>query len=144
MSKKELILIINLNFFLKREKLLRYLIAGFVNTVFNYLLGLLIYHLFYKDLGFFFYSFSTSILNVTFNFINYKFFAFKTKNNLFKEYFKYCLSSFTLIIISMICAFLLLEVIKINIYLTQFILISFCIVLSYFFNKNFVFKIDHD
>lgn len=135
---------INLNFFLKREKLFRYLIAGFVNTVFGYLLGLLIYHLFYKNLGFFFYSFLTSILSVTFNFINYKFFAFKNKNNLFKEYFKYCLSNITLIIISMICTFLLLEVIKINIYLTQFILMFFCIILGYFFNKNFVFKINHD
>ena len=67
----------------------RYLIIGLINTIFGYFIGILNYILFYKLIGIFFLSLLNNIVSITFSFLTYKYFVFKTKNKFFlSEYLK--------------------------------------------------------
>ena len=75
--------------FIIDEKKKRYLIIGLTNTIFGYFIGILNYILFYKIIGIFFLSVLNNIVSITFSFLTYKYFVFKTNNNyILKEYFK--------------------------------------------------------
>ena len=67
----------------------KFLIVGFINTLFAYLFGVITYYLFYHSLGIIVVGILNSIVGITFSFTLFKIFVFKTKNtNWFNEYLR--------------------------------------------------------
>ena len=58
--------------FYKNQKKIKYLLIGSINSVFAYFSTILIYNYFYQELGVIFVGIISSIINVTFSFLNYK------------------------------------------------------------------------
>jgi putative flippase GtrA len=126
---------------IKKKNLHKYLIIGLVNTFFSYFCGIFFLHFYYENFGPLFVAMASSIINIFFSFCNYKFFFFKTKKKyFFNEYLKINFFQFFLILLNSLMLWLLIEKININIYLTQFILITINVILSTIINFKFVFK----
>lgn len=118
-----------------------YLIVGLINTIFGYFIGILNYILFYKLIGIFFLSLLNNILSITFSFLTYKYFVFKTKNKFFlSEYLKSYIVYGLAFIVGTFFLWLTLEVIKFDIFLAQFITIGLTVIFSYIGNNYFTFK----
>ena len=119
----------------------RYLIIGFINTIFGYFIGILNYILFYKLIGIFFLSLLNNIVSITFSFLTYKYFVFKTKNKFFlSEYLKSYIVYGISFIVGTFFLWLTLEVLKFDIFIAQFITISLTVIFSYIGNNYFTFK----
>ena len=119
----------------------RYLIIGLINTIFGYFIGIFNYILFYKLIGIFFLSLLNNIVSITFSFLTYKYFVFKTKNKFFlSEYLKSYIVYGILFIVGTIFLWLTLEVLKLNIFIAQFITITLTVIFSYIGNNYFTFK----
>ena len=119
----------------------RYLIIGLINTIFGYFIGILNYILFYKLIGIFFLSLLNNIVSITFSFLTYKYFVFKTKNKFFlSEYLKSYIVYGISFIIGTFFLWLTLEVLKLDIFIAQFITISLTVIFSYIGNNYFTFK----
>lgn len=119
----------------------RYLIIGLINTIFGYFIGILNFILFYKLVGIFFLSLLNNIVSITFSFLTYKYFVFKTKNKFFlSEYLKSYIVYGISFIVGTFFLWLTLEVLKLDIFIAQFITISLTVVFSYIGNNYFTFK----
>ena len=133
-----------INYFNKNEKQkekIKYLFIGFINTIFGYFIGILNYNFFYKSIGIFLLSLLNNIISITFSFLTYKYFFFKTKNQFFlSEYLKsYIVYGFAFVV-GTFFLWITLEVIKLDIFIAQFITISIAIIFSYIGNSYFTFK----
>ena len=119
----------------------RYLIIGLINTIFGYFIGILNYILFYKLIGIFFLSLLNNIVSITFSFLTYKYFVFKTKNEFFlSEYLKSYIVYGISFIVGTFFLWLTLETLKLDIFIAQFITISLTVIFSYIGNNYFTFK----
>ena len=119
----------------------RYLIIGLINTIFGYFIGILNYILFYKLIGIFFLSLLNNIVSITFSFLTYKYFVFKTKNKFFlNEYLKSYIVYGISFIVGTFFLWLTLETFKLDIFIAQFITISLTVIFSYIGNNYFTFK----
>jgi len=134
-------MIIYLNSLLKNKNLFKYLLIGTLNTMFAYTNSILIFNLFYKNVGALLVTLIASIINIFFSLVTYKFFYFKTqKKFFFKELIKINISYIIIFIINSIMLWVLIEKIEINIYITQLFIIFFNITISILINFNYVFK----
>jgi len=134
-------MIIHFSSIIKKKKLIKYLLIGILNTIFAYISGIVLFNLFYKDIGAFFLTLLTSIINIFFSLINYKFFYFKThKKYFFKELLKINFSYIFLFLLNTFLLWFFIEKMNINIYFTQVIIISINILFSITLNFNYVFK----
>jgi putative flippase GtrA len=134
-------MITHFNSTLKNKKLIRYLLIGFLNTIFAYISGVVFFNLFYKDIGALLLTLLTTIINIFFTFINYKFFYFKThKKYFFKELIKINFSYIFIFLLSFISLWFMTEKINLNIYFTQILIIVINILLSFKLNFAYVFK----
>ena len=123
------------------EKKLRFLIAGGLNTI----VGLSVYPLLFIALspfgvGYFQVLILSQLPSVTFSFITNKYFVFKTKGNLKKEYFKFFTFYGFYFLLNMICLPILVEILKINPIISQAIFSVAIIVTSYFWHNAVTFK----
>ena len=120
---------------------IKYLIAGLINTLFGYFIGLLNFFIFYEKVGIIFVSIFNNILAITFSFLNYKFFVFQTSKSLWlKEYLKIYVVYAIAFLISTFVLWLCIEILSLNIYYSQALSILITVLFSYFFNKSFTFK----
>lgn len=134
-------MIIYLNSLLKNKNFFKYLLIGTLNTMFAYTNSILIFNLFYKNVGALLVTLIASIINIFFSLVTYKFFYFKTqKKFFFKELIKINISYIIIFIINSIMLWVLIEKIEINIYITQLFIIFFNITISILINFNYVFK----
>ena len=134
-------MITHFNFTLKNKKLIKYLIIGFLNTIFAYISGVFFFNLFYKDIGALLLTLINTIINIFFTFINYKFFYFKThKKYFFKELIKINSSYIFIFLLSFTLLWFMTEKINLNIYFTQILIIVTNILLSFKLNFAYVFK----
>jgi len=134
-------MIIHFNSSIKKKKLIKYLLIGILNTIFAYISGIVLFNLFYKDIGAFFLTLLTSIINIFFSLVNYKFFYFKThKKYFFKELLKINFSYIFLFLLNTVLLWFFIEKMSLNIYFTQIIIISINILFSIKLNFNYVFK----
>ena len=134
-------MITHFNFILKKKKLIKYLLIGFLNTIFAYISGVVFFNLFYKDIGALLLTLLTTIINIFFTFINYKFFYFKThKKYFFKELIKINSSYIFIFLLSFTLLWFMTEKINLNIYFTQILIIVTNILLSFKLNFAYVFK----
>ena len=123
---------------INHNKKLRFLIAGVVNT----LVGLSVYPILYFFLAPIGYGYIkvlllAQIICITFSFISNKYFVFKTKGNLKKEYVKFFIFYGLYFLLNLLCLPFLVEVMKINPIISQ-TLFSVAIIASSYFWHNFI------
>lgn len=132
---------IHLSPILKNKNLIKYILIGIYNTIFAYISGVVFFNLLYKEVGVFLLTLLTSTVNIFFTFINYKFFYFKThKKYFFKELLKINFSYIFIILLNTLLLFFFIEMIYLNIYFTQTLIIGINVAISIKLNFNYVFK----
>ena len=124
----------------KNQKKIKYLLIGSINSIFAYFSTILIYNYFYQELGVIFIGIISSIINVTFSFLNYKINIFYVSKKWFLELIKYIISNLYLSILSISLLYIFIEWCNFSIYLSQFICISVVIFSGYVLNTKFIFK----
>ena len=119
---------------------LSYLLAGVANTVFGYFFGILCYFLFYKNYGIIVVGIVISIVCINFSFLTYKLIVFKKKNNWFLEYIKSWLSYGLISIFAVIILWFLIEIVHLNIFISNFISVLSSAIISYICNRWLIFE----
>lgn len=125
----------------RHEKKLRFLIAGGVNT----LVGLSVYPALYFLLsplgsGYIQVLFLAQIFCTTFSFISNKYFVFKTKGNIKKEYAKFFTFYAIYLALNLICLPIMVEGFRMQPVIAQTIFSIIIIVSSYFWHNFITFK----
>ena len=120
----------------------KFLIVGFLNTIFGYSIGLVNYFLFFELIGIIGVGILNNIINITFAFIMFKRFVFKTINtNWFFEYLRSYVVYGVKAVVGIFVLWLFVSILNINIYISQAVAMLVTIFLSYKGHKNFTFKI---
>ena len=120
----------------------KFLIVGFLNTIFGYSVGLVNYFLFFELIGIIGVGILNNIINITFAFIMFKRFVFKTINtNWFFEYLRSYVVYGVKAVVGIFVLWLFVSILNINIYISQAVAMLVTIFLSYTGHKNFTFKI---
>ena len=120
----------------------KFLIVGFLNTVFGYSIGLVNYFLFFELIGIIGVGILNNIINITFAFIMFKRFVFKTINtNWFFEYLRSYVVYGVKAVVGIFVLWLFVSILNINIYISQAVAMLVTIFLSYTGHKNFTFKV---
>lgn len=120
----------------------KFLIVGVVNTIFGYVTGLINYFLLNDYIGIIAVGILNNIASITFSFLMFKKFVFKTKNtNWFYEYLRSYIVYGVKGIVSILTLWFCVKVLKIDIYISQGIAIFITIFLSYKGHKDFTFKV---
>ena len=121
---------------------LRYLLVGGYNTVFAFLFFCFLEFLFGQILHYLAILLLCHVVTVLNSFLTFRFFVFRSRKNIFHEYIKinivyagYYFANATLL-------YFLIDWLKVNILLSQFICISILTVITYFAHKYFSFKND--
>jgi putative flippase GtrA len=128
------------NIYKNQKQKIKYLLIGSINSIFAYFSTILIYNYFYQELGVIFIGIISSIINVTFSFLNYKINIFYVSKKWFLELIKYIISNLYLSILSISLLYIFIEWCNFSIYLSQFICISVVIISGYVLNTKFIFK----
>ncbi len=120
----------------------RFVIVGFINTVFGYLSGLLNYFIFFETIGIIGVGIINNVVNITFAFVMFKKFVFKTINtNWFFEYLRSYVVYGVKGIVGIFVLWLCISILSINIYISQATSMLVTIFLSYTGHKKFTFKV---
>ena len=120
----------------------KFLIVGFLNTIFGYSIGLVNYFLFFELIGIIGVGILNNIINITFAFIMFKRFVFKTINtNWFFEYLRSYVVYGVKAVVGIFVLWLFVSILNINIYISQAVAMLVTIFLSYTGHKNFTFKV---
>ena len=128
------------NIYKNQKQKIKYLLIGSINSIFAYFSTILIYNYFYQELGVIFIGIISSIINVTFSFLNYKINIFYVSKKWFLELIKYIISNLYLSILSISLLYIFIEWCNFSIYLSQFICISVVIISGYIINTKYIFK----
>jgi putative flippase GtrA len=122
----------------------RYLVAGGVNTLFGYLVSLAFYYGLNQKINLIFILIITNIVSISFSFLTYKVFVFKTQGNWIKEYLKsYLVYGFTAIISSG-CIWIMVQKISLSYWIAQSLAIIIIVIASYILHNNYTFKVDDE
>jgi putative flippase GtrA len=128
------------NIYKNQKQKIKYLLIGSINSIFAYFSTILTYNYFYQELGVIFIGIISSIINLTFSFLNYKINIFYVSKKRFSELLKYVISNLYLSILSISLLYIFIERCNFSIYLSQFICISVVIVSGYILNTKFIFN----
>lgn len=118
----------------------KYLIVGGLNTIFGYFVGVFLYYFLIKYIETFFILIITNIISITFSFLTYKIFVFKTSGYWLKEYAKSYIVYSGSSLIGIVLTWVFLEIFFINIWISQSLSISMTVFFSYYGHKKFTFK----
>jgi putative flippase GtrA len=119
---------------------IRYLITGVINTLVGYLIGNALYYL--TPLGFsvIIVGIVSSYISITFSYLTFKIFVFKTKGKWLKEYFKcfivYGLSS----AIGILLIAFLVNILKVEFWISQAITILVMTLTTFIGHKKITFN----
>ncbi len=120
----------------------RYLIAGGANTIFGYLVGLLLYTLFIDRFHIITIGIIANIISISFAFLSYKLFVFRTNGNWLQEYIKCYLVYGGTAIASIFLIWYFVDYLGVRFWVSQIIITLGIIVISFFTHKSFTFKRD--
>ena len=120
---------------------LRYLVVGFMNTAFSYLLSLFLYYKLILYLNLIIISFITYLICITISFFTYKFFVFKSKGKCLIEYLRFFIGYGTISLLSIFCLWVLVNFFSIRFWIAQGCIAVIGISISFFWNKNSVFNV---
>ena len=120
----------------------KFLLVGLLNTIFSYFTGIINYFLFFNYIGIVGIGILNNIVNITFAFIMFKNYVFKTRNtNWFFEYLRSYVVYGVKGIVGIFVLWLSISIFNLNIYISQAIAMLVTIFLSYTGHKNFTFKV---
>lgn len=118
----------------------KYFLFGIINTIFGYSFSLLIYYSLSHLLNIILIGLIINYVSITFAFINYKIFVFKTSGNWIKEYLK-CFTVYGGVsLLNLFLLWLLVEIFIIPFWIVQFFLIFITFISSYIGHSRFTFS----
>jgi putative flippase GtrA len=126
---------------IRHGKKIRFLIAGMINTA----VGLAVYPILYLvfepvGMGYIQVLVIAQVVCISFSFVSNKYFVFKTKGNLRKEYLKFFAFHGFYFALNLVCLPILVEAFKINPIVSQTGFAIAVIVTSYFWHNSVTFK----
>lgn len=122
-----------------------FLIAGIANTIFGYAAALIVYRLFYESIGLIAVSVLSNIISISFAFLSYKIFVFKTKGNWIGEYLRCYLVYGMSAGMSVAMIWILVKLFGLPFWLAQGLSIAIIVLFSFFAHKKFTFSsVDRD
>jgi len=123
---------------------LRYVVVGGVNTLFGYLLTVFLFYLLVNKIEIIIILVISNILSISFSFLTYKLFVFKTLGNWVKEYARCYLVYGGISVVGISLTWLFLDIFHINIWIAQAISILIVIIFSYHGHKKFTFRTNYE
>ena len=124
-----------------KNKIIKFFLIGFINTLFGYFIGIITYKLFYKTIGIIWVGIIANTLAIFFSFLNYKFFVFKTKiKYFFSEATKSFIVYFVIFVLSIILLYIFIEIALLNIYIAQALVVLSSVLISIFSQFFIVFN----
>lgn len=125
---------------LKKNRAIRYCFIGFLNTVFGYSFSIVLYSKMNSSMSLPLILVITNIFSISFSFVTYKIFVFKTRGNWIAEYFKsYIVYGFSAIF-SVILTIVMVDFLTIRFWIAQAITILMVIGITFVLHKNFTYK----
>lgn len=118
---------------------IRYLIVGGVNTLAGYLIGVGTYKLLFGSIGIWGVGLMANLLAITFSFVTYKVFVFKTPGNWLVEYLKCYVVYGVMALLGMVLLWAFAEMLLMSIWVAQGMVIVCTVLLSYLGHKRFTF-----
>ena len=118
----------------------KYLIVGILNTIIGYLIGVFTYKNLEVSMGVVGVGFLTNFINITLSFIMYKIFVFKTNKRWVSEYLKCYIVYGNIAILGIFQLWLYIEIIRLNIEISQGIIVLSSVIISYFSNLLYTFR----
>jgi putative flippase GtrA len=125
--------------FIADEKI-KYLLTGGFNAVCGYFLGVGAYLGLRESFHIIFISIVANIFAITISFLTYKIFVFRTSGEWLKEYLKIYLVYGLTAIISTLLIWIFVDILSINIWLSQGLVLFSMFLFSFFLNRSFTFK----
>lgn len=126
---------------LKKNRTIRYFYIGFLNTLFGYSVGLAFYLKMNGSMSLPLILVFINIISISFSFITYKIFVFKTKGNWIAEYFKSFIVYGFSAIFSVILTIVMVDFFTIKFWIAQAITILIAIGITFALHKNFTYKV---
>ncbi len=118
----------------------KYLIIGFLNTIFTYFISLAIYLIFQNKIGLIASGIIANLLCIKFSFWMQRIYVFKSKNIWIYEYIKSNIAYGSLSVMNVILMYIMVKYLNISIWIGQLILIPISVLISYSINHNYTFK----
>jgi putative flippase GtrA len=122
------------------EQKIRYLIVGGWNTLFGYGIFAALYFWLGTSMGYLWILSISFVISVANSYFGYKIFVFKTKGNMVSEFLRVYLVYGISFVFNLITLPFLVEIIHLNVYIAQAIVIIVTVIGSYVLHKNFSFK----
>lgn len=120
---------------------LRFLVVGAFNTGSGYLSFVLLYYFFSPYVHYTVIQAVCVVVNITCSYLCYKFIVFRTRGNYLREYLRfYAIYAVPLGLGFAFFAFAI-EILRMNAYLAQALIVGFMIMTSYFGHKYFSFRV---
>lgn len=126
---------------LQKNTPIRYFSIGIINTTFGYLIGLVLYFKLIQSLRLPIILIIANIISISFSFITYKKFVFKTKGNWVVEYFRCYLVYGLSTIVSIFLTVAMVNIFSIQFWIAQAISIFASIAVTFVLHKNYTYKI---
>lgn len=122
------------------RKEISYLMIGCINTIFGYGISLLLYELLKDRAYLLMILIASNIISISFSFLTYKKFVFKTAGNWLLEYFRCYVVYGLMAIFNITFVFMAVQWLQIQYWLAQAISIVLTIIISYVSHAKYTFK----
>ena len=114
--------------------------VGAINTVFGYAAGVALYKLLVPAVDLIFTIIAANILSITFSFLTYKIFVFRTSGRWLVEYCRAYLVYGGVALLGIFLTLFFMKIIGLSIWSTQALVSIVAIVVSYISHKRFTFR----
>ena len=114
--------------------------AGAINTIFGYAAGVALYKMFVPAVDLIFAIIAANILSITFSFLTYKIFVFRTSGRWLVEYCRAYLVYGGVALLGILLTLFFMQILGLSIWLTQALVSIVAIVVSYISHKRFTFR----
>lgn len=122
------------------KKKLKFAITAAINASFAFFISVSIYEILKNYLHIVIIGFICGIAGITFSFLSYKLFVFKTKGNWVEEYIKCYVVYGATMMLSIIGLWFLVDFLHLKFWITNIILQAVCFCLSWIGHNRFTFK----
>lgn len=123
-----------------KSRKFKFLIVGGANTVFGYAVGVSLYELLTSFCSIWVIGILSNIFAISFSFVTYKLFVFRTKGQWLAEYLKAYLVYGTMAFVGVVLLWLYVDTFGLSIWLAQGLVIMSTVILSYIGHARFTFR----
>jgi putative flippase GtrA len=124
----------------KMQEKISFLIIGFVNTIFGYLVAVILLYTLKDTFETFYISIASSLISIIFSFTTYNIFHFKNKKNTLVKLVRSIFVYATMIIFNAILLSIFIDMFNLNLFFSQFMIIVLSIIFLYFAHNRYTFK----